>query len=365
MSFQSGCECMKRYRYLLAFTITASTVLALHAEGLLSFATVFYAFGILPLMELILPADDTNYSEEEENLLVKDKTFDLFILAAAFSQFVLFGYFLINISGTSPHDITFWGRSMSFGVHTGVMGINVGHELGHRVEKWMQHIAMGLLSTSLYAHFFIEHNFGHHKHVGTPHDPSSARLNEPVYTFWIRAVSQGLISAFTIEKDRLKRKKLPVFSLNNLFLKLMMFQVALLAGTYLIFGTSALVAFVISATTGFLLLETVNYIEHYGLARKKITERRYEDVRVTHSWNSDHIIGRSVLFELSRHSDHHENPHRKYQILKHYDQSPQMPTGYPGMMLLSLVPPLWFYIMNRKIPQLDGNQQGRIASQVQ
>lgn len=356
---------MKKYRYLFSFTITLATVLAFLSEGWLSFATVIYAFGILPLLELILPADPSNLSEKEEALLVKDKIFDFFILAAAASQFVLFGYFLVNISTLEPSQLTFWGRSFSFGVHTGVMGINVGHELGHRAEKWMQHIAMGLLSTSLYAHFFIEHNFGHHKNVGTPHDPSSARLNEPVYTFWLRAVSQGLISAYNIEKGRLKRMKKSVFSLHNLFLTLMLVQVALLVSISVIFGKTVLLAFLLSATTGFLLLETVNYIEHYGLARKKVSERRYEDVNVTHSWNSDHIIGRSVLFELSRHSDHHENPYRKYQILKHYDQSPQMPTGYPGMMLLTLVPPLWFYVMNRKINQLHGDQQGRIASQVQ
>ncbi|MFN4300206.1 MAG: alkane 1-monooxygenase [Thermaurantimonas sp.] len=356
---------MRKYRYLLSFTITLFTVLAFQTEGWLSFATVIYAFGVLPLLELILQADPSNFSDSEEAILIKDNLFDFFILAAAASQFALFGYFLHNIATVDPSQLTFWGRSLSFGVHTGVMGINVGHELGHRVEKWMQRIAMGLLSTSLYAHFFIEHNLGHHKNVGTPHDPSSARFNEPVYTFWLRAVSQGIISAYKIEKERLKRKKLPVFSVHNLFLILMLVQAALLICVYVFFGKTVLIAFLLSASTGFLLLETVNYIEHYGLARKKVSERRYEDVNVTHSWNSDHIIGRSVLFELSRHSDHHENPYRKYQILKHYDQSPQMPTGYPGMMLLTLVPPLWFYVMNKKINQLHGDQQGRIASQVQ
>ena len=353
---------MKKYRYLLSFSITIATFIALQSENLLSFATVLYAFGILPLLELILPPDPTNCSDEEELILEKDILFDGFILAAATCQLVLFGYFLTTVSALSPSDITFWGRAFSFGVHTGVMGINVAHELGHRLERSMQYIAMVLLSTSLYAHFFIEHNFGHHKNVGTTHDPATARLNEPVYLFWMRSVVFGLVSAFNIEKERLKRKKQPVFSFKNLFLKLTLIQISIVVAVFVLFGSNGLIGFLISATTGFLLLETVNYIEHYGLMRKKVSERRYEDVNVTHSWNSDHTIGRSVLFELSRHSDHHENPNRKYQILKHYDQSPQLPTGYPGMMLLSLVPPLWFSVMNKKLNQLNDNRQRRVAT---
>lgn len=355
---------MKRYRYLLSFTITAATIIALYSEGFLAFTTVWYAFGILPLLELILPPDASNHTEEEEIILLKDKTFDFFITAAAVSQLVLFAIFLINISLLTPSDLTFWGRSLSFGVHTGVMGINVGHELGHRTERWMQRLAMALLSTSLYAHFFIEHNFGHHRNVGTPEDPSTARYNEPVYLFWVRAVSMGLLSAYHIEKERLKRKKQPVFSFRNLFIVLMLIQVILIISVFVSCGINGLIGFFVSATTGFLLLETVNYIEHYGLERQKVSKHRYEDVNVTHSWNSDHIIGRSVLFELSRHSDHHENPYRKYQILKHYDKSPRLPTGYPGMMLLSLLPPLWFYIMNPKINEFRDNRQAGLAPQI-
>ncbi len=353
---------MKKYRYLLSFSITIATIVALQSENLLSFATVIYAFGILPILEILLPPDATNWSDEDEVILKKDALFDVFIVLAGVCQLVLFGYFLTNISALNPSEITFWGRAISFGVHTGVMGINVGHELGHRLNRAMQRLAIALLATSLYAHFFIEHNFGHHKNVSTPDDPSSARLNEPVYFFWIRAVSLGLISAFNIEKERLKRKKQSVLSFKNLFLTLMLLQIGLIVAVFVYFGSNGLIGFLVSATTGFLLLETVNYIEHYGLVRRKVSEHRYEDVNVTHSWNSDHIIGRSVLFELSRHSDHHENPHRKYQILKHFDQSPQLPTGYPGMMLLSLVPPLWFYIMNEKIHKLNENRQGRAAT---
>jgi alkane 1-monooxygenase len=107
--------------------------------------------------------------------------------------------------------------------------------------------------------------------------------------------------------------------------------------------------FIAAALMGGMLLETVNYIEHYGLSRNKTSEESYERVQPHHSWNSNHVIGRLMLFELSRHSDHHYLASRKYQVLRHMDQAPQMPTGYPGMILLSLVPPLWFKVMHSEI----------------
>jgi alkane 1-monooxygenase len=110
-------------------------------------------------------------------------------------------------------------------------------------------------------------------------------------------------------------------------------------------------AFLGAAFMGMLMLETVNYIEHYGLQRKLGASGQYERAMPHHSWNSDHVVGRLMLFELSRHSDHHYLASRKYQVLRHHDNAPQMPTGYPGMMLLALVPPLWFSIMHKKIKE--------------
>ena len=105
----------------------------------------------------------------------------------------------------------------------------------------------------------------------------------------------------------------------------------------------------LSALIGALLLETVNYIEHYGLTRQQTTNNQYDRVQPAHSWNSNHVLGRLLLFELSRHSDHHYMASRKYQILRNVDEAPQMPTGYPGMMLLSLFPTLWFNVMHAQM----------------
>ena len=129
-------------------------------------------------------------------------------------------------------------------------------------------------------------------------------------------------------------------------------QLGLIIGIYLLFGAQAMIGFIISAVIGIFLLETVNYIEHYGLQRRKTASGQYERPLPIHSWNSDHVIGRIVLFELSRHSDHHYLASRKYQVLRHHEQAPQMPTGYPGMMILSLVPPFWFKVMNPRIEKI-------------
>lgn len=199
-------------------------------------------------------------------------------------------------------------------------------------------------------HFYIEHNKGHHKRVATPDDPSSARLGEPVYSFYFRSIFFSYISAWSIAfKDTAKKDK---SILHNEMLHFQIVQLIFLGLIYYWFGGLTTLLFIGAAMQGILLLETVNYIEHYGLQRRALSQGRYERAMPEHSWNSNHVIGRVMLFELSRHSDHHYLASRKYQVLRHHDNSPQMPTGYPGMMILSLIPPLWFAIMNKKIKHL-------------
>lgn len=127
-------------------------------------------------------------------------------------------------------------------------------------------------------------------------------------------------------------------------------QVAYLVLVLILFGLPTLWFALGAALVGFLLLETVNYIEHYGLLRQKMPSGRYERVKEIHSWNSNHVLGRIMLYELTRHSDHHYISSKKYQVLDCHEDSPQMPFGYPTSMVLSLLPPLWFKIMNKRIP---------------
>jgi alkane 1-monooxygenase len=239
------------------------------------------------------------------------------------------------------------------GLLCGSFGINVAHELGHRTKKYEQVFSKALLLTSLYMHFYIEHNKGHHKNVATPQDPASARYNEPVYAFFLRSVIFSYLSAWKIANNEMKKKGLPVLHWKNEMLQTQIIQLLFVTAIVFMFGWLITFYFLNAALIGFLMLETVNYIEHYGLQRKQRADGNYERAMPQHSWNSNHILGRLMLFELSRHSDHHYLASKKYQVLQHHEDAPQLPTGYPGSMILALVPPLWFYVMNKKIKQLQ------------
>jgi alkane 1-monooxygenase len=285
----------------------------------------------------------------EEELAKADKTYDALLYLVVVLQYAALYKFLYAMS----HDAMMWmditGRVWVMGLLCGTFGINAGHELGHRANVFEQTLANLLLLTSLYMHFYIEHNKGHHKKVATPEDPSSARYGEWVYTFYFRSIVFSYFSAWTIANNEVRKKGRAVISIYNEMIQFTAIQIAFVALIFFVFGWFTTIYFLVAAGIGILLLETVNYIEHYGLQRKLLNENKYERAMPAHSWNSDHVIGRLMLFELSRHSDHHYLASRKYQVLRHHDDSPQMPTGYPGMMILSLVPPAWFYVMNKRI----------------
>jgi alkane 1-monooxygenase len=208
-----------------------------------------------------------------------------------------------------------------------------------------------LLVPSHYTHFFVEHNFGHHTHVSTPEDPSSAKLNQNLYQFWWQTISGTYKKAWIIQKRLNKNRNTVWYSFKNDMLWFTLIQIIYLFTIYNIFGKLGLLVGTLAGIVGFLLLETINYIEHYGLQRKLLSNGRYERVTEKHSWNSNHILGRIILYELTRHSDHHAKAHKKYQILEYHDVSPQMPFGYPTSMIMSLFPPLWFSVMNPLVPK--------------
>lgn len=340
---------MKDLKYLLAYTIPLSAVLALLWQGWWSWATVILAFGIFPLLDAIFPASTANYSESEEKSRLSNRFFDMLLYICAPICFVLVFFYFKTIQTGGLATYEWLGLTFSIGVVLGALGINVAHELGHRANKWEQFLAKAGLLTVLYQHFFIEHNRGHHKHVSTDKDPATARKNEWVYTFFFRSIIGQYISAWQLENDRLRKKGLSLFSWENEMIRFTVYQTAYLLVVFGIFGWTMLPYAMAIALIGVLLLETINYIEHYGLRRKMLPSGRPERVLPKHSWNSDHEMGRIVLFELTRHSDHHYLASRKYQILRHMEESPQLPTGYPGSMLMALVPPLWFLVMNKRL----------------
>ena len=340
------------FKYLSPISIYLLAIAAFTYSGWFCWLPLMYAWVLLPFIELFARPDETNMDAAEEELARQNRSYDYMLYLIVVFQYAVLYYFLRSMQqpGLSGWDIT--GRIYSMGLLCGTFGINVAHELGHRNNKFEQVLAKALLATSLYIHFFIEHNKGHHKNVATPEDPSSARYNEPVYTFYFRTIIFSYISAWKIANDDCRKKKKTVFGLSNEMIQAHLVQLLLLILIWFFFGGLICLYFIAAATIGITLLETVNYIEHYGLQRKLTKEGNYERALPKHSWNSNHTLGRIMLFELSRHSDHHYLASRKYQVLRHHDEAPQLPTGYPGSMILAMIPPAWFYVMNRKLKKL-------------
>ena len=339
---------MKRLKYLLVFSLPAIVYLSFQMQGIYTFLALFVFFGILPIVELFTKPDASNFDKEISRIEKKKTSYDYALYLAVPVQYALLFYFLHNISSTDFLSVSYFGKITAMGLSCGVLGLNIGHELGHRNQRFYQFLGELLLLSSFDSHFLPYHNGGHHYLVATPDDPATARKNESVYAFWFRSHFTSYTLAWKLEFERMQRLEKGKFSIGNRMVVYTISNLFLLLFIYFTFGIHAFIAFLGAAAFGIALLETVNYIEHYGLLRKKIMDR-YERTNPTHSWNSDHPIGRLYLFNLSRHSDHHKNGSKKYQILNSYPESPQMPTGYPGMMLLALIPPLWKKIMNSKL----------------
>ena len=352
---------LRLYKYCFPFLTYVGALQAFFSTGFYVFIPLVYAWLVIPVLELFLRPDNSNLSGMEEDLARNDRLYDIFLYLVVPFQYLALGCFLYSVRFVPQPVSDIVGKTAVMGLLCGTFGINVGHELGHRVNKMEQAMAKALLLTSLYMHFFIEHNRGHHKRVATPEDPSSARYGESVYAFYARSIFQSYRSAWHIAARELEKKGRPAFSQANEMIRFHIIQSAFVACIGLFFGLTAALLFVAAAIMGILLLETVNYIEHYGLQRRSLGNGKYERAQPQHSWNSSHIIGRVMLFELSRHSDHHYQASRKYHLLRHHDDAPQMPTGYPGMMLLSLFPPAWFYVMNRRINKIKATDPAPLS----
>jgi alkane 1-monooxygenase len=342
---------MKDLKYLAAFSIPIAAFIGLFFKGNLVFLTPVYAFVVIPLLELMFPVSTDNLSSEEVDDKLKRKVFDwlLYLNLPIVYGLVVFGIYQVSMTAIETYELV--GMILSVGIVLGVNGINVAHELGHRQTTNERFIGKALLLPAQYMHFYIEHNFGHHLHAATPEDPATARYNQSVYSFWLTSIFRQYANAWKIQQKLLKNNKNGFFSFKNDMFWFILLQFSYLLTVLFIFGKIGLLFAFFSAIIGVLLLESVNYIEHYGLLRLKTKSGRYERVKEMHSWNSNHVIGRIVLYELTRHSDHHYKSSKKYQILDCHDESPQMPFGYPTSVVMAMFPPLWFSVMNKRIPK--------------
>lgn len=267
-------------------------------------------------------------------------------------QFVTIFALIWYVSG-ADHLSTLEKLMVFFGVGviTGTIGINYSHELMHQKDRLERFVGDVLLAMVLYSHFRSEHLLVHHRYVGTPRDPVTARYGESFFRFYPRVLRQSLRSSFAAEKDKLARKDRPWTDFANPFWRYWALQGGMLGLAFLLGGWAGLGLFLMQAGVAIWQLELVNYVEHYGLTRKHLGDGKYEHVRPHHSWNAAHKVSNWLLINLQRHSDHHYKPDRRFPLLQTHsaEDAPQLPYGYPVMTIAAMVPPLWWRVMNPRV----------------
>ena len=352
----------KRYAWLLGIVVPLSPFFAylywsLTGIGAFWFIGPALVFVVFPLLDMAIGMDSTNPPDSVLKFLEQDRYYRWCTYLFIPIQFAGLIFACWLWSSGDLNTIESLGLALTMGVVGGI-AINTAHELGHKrasSEKWLSRVA---LAQTGYGHFFIEHNRGHHVKVATPEDPASSRLGESFWAFLPRTVVGSLRSAWGIEAARLDRLGKSPWSIHNDVLSAWAMTIALFAALGLIFGPVVLPYLLIQAVIGFSLLEVVNYLEHYGLLRQKREDGRYERCLPEHSWNSNNVASNVLLYHLQRHSDHHANPTRRYQALRHVEEAPQLPTGYAGMIVLAWFPPLWRRVMD---PRLLEHYEGDVT----
>jgi alkane 1-monooxygenase len=344
----------KRYLWLLGaavplFLFAGWGLVNLTGLGVFWWMGPLFVYVVIPVLDRFVGDDPGNPPEEIVAWLEKDRYYRFVTYAFLPVQYValVFGFWLMTRHGGLP-VVDRLGIAVTLGSLNGI-AINTAHEMGHKkehLERWFARIA---LAPSGYGHFFIEHNRGHHVRVATPDDPASSRLGESFWAFWPRTVAGSLRNSWSLERRRLRRMGKRAFSPRNDVLNAWAMTVVLWAVLLAVFGIGILPYLVIQAVFAFSLLEAVNYLEHYGLRREELPNGRYERVSPRHSWNNNHLVTNLFLYQLQRHSDHHANPTRRYQALRHFEESPQLPSGYASMIVLAYFPPLWRRVMDHRV----------------
>lgn len=339
---------MKKYLFLFYLLLPAILLASFAKGGVWIFSLIIFVFVVIPVIDTIFGVYEDTFSNNEE-----DKNFFnnmVYIYVPVHIALVIGG--AGYIASGKLTTLESWVFTLSVGLITGGIGITVAHELCHRKDNLNQFLSDVLLSFVCYTHFSTEHVFGHHKRVSTPEDPASARLGESFYAFWLRSVVGSFKSACEINRKKLNREGHNFFSLKNRILMGIVYQVIIALSLFFLFGGAGFRFFIIQSFFAFTLLELVNYVEHYGLQRKEVNGR-YSKILPKHSWNNSNLISNLFLFNLQRHSHHHADGNVHYQYLKHYEDAPQLPAGYPTMILLSLIPPLWRKVIDPKVKALS------------
>lgn len=335
-------------RYALAYVIPGATLVGLALGGWWTWLAFLQSYVLFPVLDGLVPGDPRNPSPAEEGALSSRRAYRVLTASALPVQLVvlLAGGFVATAPGATAVEIV--GATLAVGISSGAFGIVAAHELMHqrRLERALARMLMASVS---YAHFCVEHVQGHHVHVATPHDPASAPRGQGLYRFLLRTTGGSWRSAWRIETARLVRGGQGLLHPAN-----RMIQDAALSGGFgvaavLLWGWWGLVFFLAQSAVAIFQLEVINYIEHYGLRRRELAPGRFEPADSRHSWNTNRWLTNRALFNLGRHTDHHNHAGRRYQILRHDAAAPQMPAGYAAMFLLAFVPPLWRRVMDRRV----------------
>jgi len=354
----------KRRRWVLSLLLPLLPLVAIalaEATGwrVLLWSPLLFIYGVVPLLDWLIGVDDDNPPESIVPELERDPWYR-WLTYAALPVHVLvltLGMWYVVEWAQTPAERLAIVLSLGF---MAALAINTGHALGHkreRLDQWLSRVALALAG---YGHFRIEHNLGHHVQVATPEDSASARMGESLYRFLLRELPGGMRRGWRLETARLRRAGLPAWSAHNEILQAHAITLLLQGGLVAWLGWQVLPWLVLHNLFAWLQVTGVNYIEHYGLLRQQRPDGTYERCRPRHSWNSNHSVSNLMLFHLQRHSDHHAHAERRYQSLRHFDEAPQLPTGYMGMLLLAELPPLYFRVMDPLLLAQAGGDLGRI-----
>ena len=355
----------KRYLWLFSLLVPCTALvgpllyLYVSPKVLWLWLPTLFAYGVIPLLDALIGEDQSNPPEEAVPALEADSYYRYVTYALVP---ILWVSFLVSVIFVGTHDLPWYGVLAVILAAGGTLGygLNLGHEMGHKkttLERWLAKITLAL---GCYGNFFVEHNRGHHRDVATPEDPASSRMGESIYRFVFREMPGAFFRAWDLEAERLDRCGKSVWSLDNEVLQPGLISLALYAALIALLGLEIIPVLLLIAFWGAFQLTQANYIEHYGLLRKKLPNGRYERCQPYHSWNSNHLFSNWALFHLQRHSDHHAHPTRRYQSLRDFPDLPRLPNGYFGMYLIAYLPPLWFKVMDGKLLDAVNRDPARI-----